>query len=142
MRHEILVLRNDMRRWTQRCRPFACFDFHSPGGGESDGIYAYLDPAEKSPGVNMAALAGSIAESLGKEFASDRFTRQAKYKSRWETPRFTDFCLDQLKVPALSFEVPYTMAGDQVLRRENYQQAGRRIADAIAACAQQRAAAE
>jgi hypothetical protein len=77
-----------------------------------------------------------IAEGLGKDFAAEKFDRSANYKSRWETPRFVNFCQDDLGLPGITLETPYSMIGDRVITREAYQEAGRRIADVITRRAQ------
>lgn len=131
MRHETLVFQLDMRRWKARCRAVGCFDFHAPGAGESEGVYAYV--SESPPDVAMQArhMAERLGKGLGAEFAASNFVRVARYPSRWETPRFGTFCHEELKLPAVTFEVPYALVRDTVMTRQNYQEAGRRIADAI-----------
>jgi hypothetical protein len=72
-----------------------------------------------------------MGDSLQREYATSLYTRYATSKDgiHWERPS-----LDFIPGTNIVFKVP---EGDQVLRCENYQQAGRRIADAMAACAQQ-----
>jgi hypothetical protein len=49
MRHEVLVMQSDIRRWTERCRPALVLDMHAPGACETSGVYCYLpDPAVHS----------------------------------------------------------------------------------------------
>jgi len=135
MRHETLIFQQDMRRWAQRCRALAGFDFHSPGGSESEGIYAFVHASEKFPDVAKRATewAGVVGESLGSEFAAAKFTRSGDYNSRWNTPRFGGFCQEEMRIPGVSFETPYAIIHKTVMTREKYQEAGRRIADAIIA---------
>ncbi len=135
MRHETLVYQQDMRRWAQRCRSVAGFDFHSPGASESDGIYAFIHKSEKFPEVAKRAIEWSdvSGKALGPEFAAEKFTRSGDYNSRWNTPRFGGFCQEDMRIPGVSYETPYGMIRKTVLTREKYQEAGRRIADAIVA---------
>ena len=135
MRHETLVFQQDMRRWAQRCRPVAGFDFHSPGASESEGIYAFVHASEKLPDVAKRATewAAAMGEALGPEFAAAKFTRSGDYASRWNTPRFGGFCQEDMKIPGVSFETPYGVIRKTVMTREIYREAGRRIADALVA---------
>ncbi len=133
MRHETLVFQQDMRRWAQRCRPVAGFDFHSPGASESEGIYAFVHASEKLSDVAKRATewAAAMGEALGPEFAAAKFTRSGDYASRWNTPRFGGFCQEDMKIPGVSFETPYGLIRKTVMTREIYREAGRRIADAL-----------
>ena len=135
MRHETLVFQQDMRRWAQRCRPLAGFDFHAPGASESDGIYAFLHASEKFPDVakRAAEWAAAAGEALGPGFASAKFIRSGDYASRWNTPRFGGYCQEELRIPGVALETPYGIIQKTVMTREKYQEAGRRIADALAA---------
>ncbi|MBI5821482.1 MAG: hypothetical protein HZA88_21145 [Verrucomicrobia bacterium] len=135
MRHETLVLQQDMRRWSRRCRPLAGFDFHAPGASDADGVFAFVHNSEGLPEVTKQAplWAGVAGESLGSEFASAKFVRSGDYNSRWNTPRFTGFCQEGMKIPGVSFETPYGVIHKTVMTREKYQEVGRRIADALAA---------
>lgn len=133
MRHETLVFQQDMRRWSKRCRPLAGFDFHAPGANESEGIYAFVHKSEKYPDVATQATnwAAAVGEALGPEFAAAKFTRSGDYNSRWNTPRFGGYCQEDLKIPGVSLETPYAIIQKNVMTREKYQEAGRRIANAI-----------
>ncbi|MBI5684573.1 MAG: hypothetical protein HZC54_05805 [Verrucomicrobia bacterium] len=135
MRHETLVFQQDMRRWAKRCRPVAGCDFHAPGASEAEGIYAFIHKSEKYLDVAKQAKEWSDAagEALGPEFAAKKFTRSGDYNSRWNTPRFGGFCQEEMKMPGIAFETPYAMIQKTVMTREKYQEAGRRIADALAA---------
>jgi hypothetical protein len=134
MRHETQVLQQDMRRWVQRCRPLAGIDFHAPGASEGEGIYAFVHASEKAPDAARQAnlLAGALGESLGAELAAAKFVRSGDYASRWNTPRFSTFCQDELRIPGIAVETPYALIRQTVLTRAKYQEAGRRIADALA----------
>lgn len=139
MRHETQVFQQDMRRWAQRCRPVAGFDFHSPGASETEGMYTFLHASEKQPDVpKQAALwAAAVGESLGPGLAAAQFARSGDYHSRWDTPRFGGFCQEELRIPGLSVETPYAIIHGTLMTREKYQEAGRRVADALAARAGQ-----
>ena len=131
MRHETLVIARDIQRWRLRCRPVIVLDWHSPGGTESDGLYTFgPDPAE-SP-EQAAAAAPWIAacdEALG-DLGAERFSRIANYRSRWETLSLGRWSRQRLDLPSLTFEVSYALSRVGVLTREQYQLAGRRLADA------------
>jgi len=133
MRNETLILQRDMHRWRRRCRPVLAMDFHAPGGCETAGVYAFAP----DPGVvperhrKVVSWLNVIAAGLGKPYAADEFARVAAYASRWDTPRFGDFCADQLGLTKVSFETPYALCGDTVMTREEYAEVGRRIAAAV-----------
>ncbi|MBM3859061.1 MAG: hypothetical protein FJ395_05360 [Verrucomicrobia bacterium] len=131
MRHEVLVFQQDIRRWAARCRPVAGFDFHAPGASETQGIYSFVSEARPEVSQEAKQWAVLMGEQLGAEFAAANFVRVAKYPSRWETPRFSTFFHEEMKVPSVTFEVPYAIVHKTVMNREQYQEAGRRIADAI-----------
>ena len=135
MRHETLVFQQDVRRWSKRCRPLAGFDFHAPGASEAEGVYAFVHASEKLPDVAKLATewAAAVGEALGPEFAAAKFTRSGDYNSRWNTPRFGGFCQEEMKIPGVALETPYGIIQKTVMTREKYREAGRRIADALAA---------
>lgn len=133
MRHETLVIQRDMGLWRQRCRPALALDWHAPGGCEAEGVYLFRPQVDK-PEVATAldSWLEVIAPALGDLGAESR-VRTASYRSRWETYNFTKGTGYVLGLPALTFEVPYALAGQQVFTRELYQSVGRRVADALAA---------
>lgn len=104
MRHETLVLQQDMRRWMERCHPLVGMDFHSPGASELDCIYAFVHASEKYPAVaeRAAEWGTALKEALRPDFAAEKFTRSGDYNSRWNTPRFGGFCQEELRIPGVS----------------------------------------
>jgi hypothetical protein len=133
MRHEVLVLQSDIRRWTERCRPALVLDMHAPGACERTGIYCYLpDPAVHSR-FHREALSWTTAikGALTPTYAAECFERVARYPSRWETPRCTGYCWSRHGVCGLGVETPYAMVSDLVLTREGYREAGARMAEGV-----------
>ncbi len=133
MRHETQVIGRDVARWTRRCKPALGIDYHSPSGCEAEGMYAFMVDEQIYPEIHRQAQqwAGGIQSSLTERYAMPNFARVAHYASRWETPTFCIFCAESFKMPALSIETPYSMIGDTVVTREDYREAGKRIAEAI-----------
>jgi hypothetical protein len=133
MRHEVLVYQRDMRRWAARCRPALTIDFHAPGACETSGIYCYLADPARYPQFHQEALSWTttIKRALTGRYAAETFERVADYPSRWETPRFSAYCWEQIDVCGLGIETPYASVGDILLTREGYQEAGARIAQGI-----------
>jgi len=133
MRHETLVFQRDVARWKERCRPVLGLDFHAPGGTEKDGIFAYVPDPETSPEKYNTALAwnAGIRKALTRRYAAEDFNRVARYRSRWETPDFTDYICQAVDVCGFTFETPYALAGRLVFTREDYRDAGKRIATAV-----------
>ncbi len=131
MRHETQVIQRDMHRWKERCIPAAGIDFHAPGYCETDGIYCFLPPADTELGAKADKLAEALRVGVGPEFAAPQFARRASYASRWNTPNFTSgFCFNEIKMPALSFETPYSMIDGRDLGIADYISAGERLAEA------------
>ena len=128
----------------ERCHPLVGMDFHSPGASELDCIYAFVHASEKYPAVaeRAAEWGTALKEAPRPDFAAETFTRSGDYNSRWNTPRFGGFCQEELRIPGVSLETPYGLVGTLVMTREKYQEAGRRIADAIVARAKDSAAAK
>jgi hypothetical protein len=133
MRHEVLIYQRDMQRWAARCRPALAIDFHAPGACETSGIYCYLADPARYPQFYQEALSWTttIKRALTGQYAAKTFERVADYPSRWETPRFSTYCWEQLGVCGLGIETPYASVGDLVLTREGYREAGARIAQGI-----------
>jgi hypothetical protein len=133
MRHEVLVYQGDIRRWAARCRPVLAIDLHAPGACETSGIYCYLANPVEHARFHREALCWTTAikRHLTSTYAAEMFERVANYPSRWETPRFTGYCWAQHGVCGLGIETPYAQAGDLVLTRERYREAGARIAAGV-----------
>ena len=132
MRHEVLAMQRDVERWKSRCRPVLAIDFHAPGACEAEGIYCFLPNPEKHKEMHDKAAkhANVLEQALGKEYAAANFKRVPTYPSRWNTPSAVDyFC--GLGICALTIEVPYALAGQNLLTRKHYREAGKKIADAI-----------
>jgi predicted deacylase len=133
-RHETLCLSRDINHWRTRCRPVLALDFHSPGGTQTDGVYAYVPKPERFLAMHEQAVAWgrAFAEALG-SYAAPDFCKLARYMSRWEAPSFPLYAAGALSIPALTIETPYAMAGDQVLTRDDYRAIGRRMYNVVAA---------
>jgi hypothetical protein len=133
MRHEVLVLQNDLYHWRRSCQPLLALDLHAPGYCEAAGIYAYV-PSWDQPHYRELALRWTerFAQSLGAELAAPPFDRVALYASRWDpSATFANFVRRELGVLGLVFETPYALARERVLTREDYRMAGARIADVL-----------
>ena len=133
MRHEVLVIKRDIERWKKRCRPVLGIDLHAPGACEAEGIYAYVPDPRCLPGIHQQTTRWTqhAAEVLTGRFAAPDFARVAEYPSRWESPHFTGCFWSQHELPAFALETPYALTGGGVLSREDYQEAGRRLAVGI-----------
>lgn len=136
MRHETLVLQEDMRRWKGRCRGMAVIDFHAPGAGETDGVYFFVPDPEKAKEASAAVVpwTDAIRESLTEAYAAGReFARVGRYPSRWTTSTLSQYAWAELGVVGLSMETTYGLAQDGrlVMTREDYREAGKRVAMAV-----------
>lgn len=130
MRHETLVIRQDIHRWARRCRPALAMDFHAPGLHDSGAFVFGVKPGQ-ALAEPVRQWSDLCAESLG-EYCSDRFWRIADYPSRWQLPGFTTFMREQMQIPAMTLETAYSYAENgRILGIDDYRQMGRRIADMI-----------
>ncbi len=82
-----------------------------------------------------------LGAALGEAYASEPFPRVARYQSRWTTPSAADFACEELEVPGLTLETPYSVARSTLLTVEAYREAGARLATAVAEQAQAEAGA-
>lgn len=132
MRHETLVMRHDIRRWAQRCKPELVLDLHAPGASENDGVYAYSQKngTPESEKANQAWL-NLFAQALAPDYAAETFARVADYPSRWPQPWLGDFVRDAIGTAAVSLETPYCAIRDTVLLQKHYREIGQRLARAI-----------
>ena len=133
MRHETLVIQQDMARWKEHCQPTLAIDFHAPGACETEGVYAFLPSPDEFPDAHRAAQkwANVMKHELGAEYATEDFARVATYASRWNTPTFTAYAAGNLDIPAMSVEIPYGKVGSTVLAQKHYREIGSRIARAL-----------
>jgi hypothetical protein len=113
-------------------RPVLAIDFHAPGASEAAGAYCFTPDPEKNP--EEARVVGEWTACIGKallpEFAADDFSRIARYPSRWDTTRFTEYCWSN-KLCALTIETPYAISKGTVLGIDEYRRIGALTADAV-----------
>jgi hypothetical protein len=133
LRHETLVMRNDISRWKARCRPILALDLQAPGSCERDGVYAYVS---KDPAGPMAAeetkWCNVIQNELQAEFAAPVFKRNAATPTNSTHTDFSTYMRDEMAVPTLRLEIPYTyVTGNNILTQKSYREIGRRIAMGI-----------
>lgn len=133
MRHEIRVMQWDINRWSFRCQPTLALDFHSPAGCENDGLYFHIPNPERFPEFHQDAFGWTqaIKDALTATYASGKFERFGKSKVRWETPLLTSYFMQEYGIVGLTLEASYAMAGELVLTREHYREAGARMAAAV-----------
>ncbi|MDP6124829.1 MAG: M14 family zinc carboxypeptidase, partial [Candidatus Latescibacteria bacterium] len=134
MRHETLVMQQDIRRWMERCRPSLAIDFHAPGACENSGAYLFLP--RKDVDEEQKRVARIWAERLGSwlpdEIRADPFSIVPDYPSRWPGGAIGGYLAGVHGVCGMTIETPYSMVGDHVLTRTDYQNAGASLADGLA----------
>jgi hypothetical protein len=134
-RHEVQVIQRDMARWKERCQPRLALEFRAALSCDADGLRVALpDPAAYPEHHKLAARwAATAGEMLGPGLAAAEFVRGSEpAPGRWpggET--FGGHAAAALGVPAVTVEVPYTLAGGSVLTLKRYREAGRILADAL-----------
>lgn len=132
MRHEVKCLQHDLLRWSSRCSPRLVLDFHAPVTCQSSGIFVYLrDFQDGKPDAAHAPWVEAIENALDPRYRAMPFAHSGRYPSRWNTARLGDFVGHALTVPDITVEVPYSHSREALLRREDYQAAGRQIAEAV-----------
>jgi len=133
MRHEAIVIKNDIARWKDRCFPLLCIDAHAPCACDEEGIFGFVNLS--SPEVSESALqwAAVFKDALLPEYSAERFIRMMDYKSRWETPSFGEMCAGELQIPCIAIEVPYSQIKGRILSRNDYIQAGQLLGKSIIA---------
>jgi len=132
MRHETRVLRQDLQRWKERCRPILALDLHAPGASERDGVYSHTaNAAPDSLAAEETRWANTIQNELKAEFAASEFKRVINTPPSSNATTFYDYVHGELQVPALTLEIPYAMVGSRVLTQKDYREIGRRLTEAI-----------
>jgi hypothetical protein len=131
MRHEVLVMRNDIERWRNRCRPVFALDLHSPASGQNEGVFSFIvDPAVNTVAYQDLMLwIEPITRQLG-EFAAPDFGKVVHYPLRWGSG-WTNTHFESLGIPCLCVETPYERVGERVLTRDDFREIGARIARAV-----------
>src|SRR5690606_25950680 len=132
MRHEIKCIQYDLERWQRRCRPRLVLDFHAPVVRDASGIFCFLrDFPDNAPDSRHAPWVEAIQQKLDPALRAEKFARSGRYPSRWNTARTGDFVNQALGLPMITIEVPYGNTPHKILEREDYQAAGRQIAEAV-----------
>ncbi|MCM8785924.1 MAG: hypothetical protein NC827_01845 [Candidatus Omnitrophica bacterium] len=129
MRHETLVIQRDIIRWSERCIQFLAIDFHAPGACEKDGAYFYISKITEDRKIHEIEkkIAKNISKKVG-DYMSKDYVRSINYKSRCETPHFTDFIRKNLKIPSITLETPYSICNNILMKENDYRKIGKRIA--------------
>src|SRR5690606_4917902 len=118
--------------WRSRCQPRLVLDFHAPVTCHTLGIFAYLrDLPDGRPDAAHAPWIEAIEQALNPLHRAVPFAHSGRYPSRWNTARLGDFVNHALRLPQVTIETPYAHCRETLLVREDYQTAGRQIADAI-----------
>ncbi len=129
-RHENEVLLRDIERWRVRCKPSLVLDLRSPGLDHVDGLFAWQPEGDGFKDMHDQAVkrANEIKTRLSSDFAADAFNHPypVMVNDFFSAMRACDLC-------TLSLQVPFAMAGGQILSQKNYREAGKRIAETLLA---------
>lgn len=133
MRHEVLVISRDIRRWRSRCDPRLGMDFHAPGGSETEGVYSFPGRSSKNASVlrNTLGWAEHLGAALSDEYSDAEFVHIGNYPSRWATPGFSSYMVEEIEIPGMCVETLYASVRDRVLDVSEYREIGRRFAEGI-----------
>jgi len=138
MRHEVLVLQRDMRRWARRCRPAAVVDLHAPGGCETEGAYFFIPRAARPPDSVAAARAALevLLSRLPEDIVSREPVHQPSYPSRWDADgTIGGWAWDHLSLPSVSLETPYGASRELPLTPVEYGRLGAALLEGLRAVA-------
>lgn len=126
-RHEAAVIRAEVERWRQKCKPLLVLDLQATPVFEKDGVYAYADPdrAEEVKWCNV------IKNALKTDYAATDFMRVDQRPSRSTAPTFVQWVRKRLEVPAISLHIPYAQACGQILTQKSYREIGQRLMQAM-----------
>ncbi len=132
-RHETLVIQNDLNRWKERCLPVLGVNFQSPGICDIEGIHCYLPDSARFPDFHKTSTgwANNIANRLPAKFAASDFRKPAPKRPGGPESEFISYCGESLKICALTLLSPYSLAGDNLMSRKCYREAGKAIAMGI-----------
>lgn len=130
-RPEVSAIIHDLHRWKDRCKPALLLDLQSPGCGDGDGIMAWLpsDCHAPTPLAEAEKWANVMGDSLGAEYAAKPFRRDPGFFSMG--PTSATGWATRLGIPALALAIPYATAGEKVLSRKCYREAGQKIASSL-----------
>jgi predicted deacylase len=127
LRREARVIRQDILRWKARCRPLLALDLQAPGACERDGVRVCMSRQPEAPmAAEETKWCNVIQNEVQAEFAAPEFKRPPG-----ATPGFVDVMRDEIGVPALIVETPYSHAAGAVLTQKSYREIGRRLALAV-----------
>ena len=128
-RHESLVMRRDLERWRERCRPALVLDLRAPGASEADGVHACAaETAKPEEERDVRAWANHIGQELAPEYAAEPFLRPPL---PGPGTTLSAFAHDELATPALAIETPYAICRGALMTVRHYREVGHRIAKAI-----------
>ncbi len=133
LRHEVKCLQHDMLRWIGRCAPALVLDFHAPTVCNGGGIYCYLRDIDEAgrPDAAHAIWADAFEQAIDERLRARRFVHSGRYPGRWNTARVGDFVNQALKLPEVTFEIPYACVREHCFTRDDYLAAGGCIAAAV-----------
>jgi hypothetical protein len=131
-RHEAMLIRNDIQRWKSRCKPVLALDLHSPGANDRDGVFAYAsDDAKGSTSAEENKWCNVLKGELQPDYAATEFRRIDNRPARLVTPSFVSYMRQELGIPAVNLQIPYTLAGSNVLTQKSYREIGQKIGQAL-----------
>ena len=131
-RHETRVLRLDIQRWRQRCRPVLALDLRATGAAERDGVYAIVGEASSPTAAEETKWSNTFKTELTPAFAAADFKRTETDPGRHDPAgSFAAVMRDEFNVPALRLHIPYGYCGQDVLTQKTYRDIGQRIGQAL-----------
>ncbi len=129
LKHETLLLQNDIKEWGKRCKPYLVLDLHAADGSESDGIYSLLPDPEQFAEANREAStwANVFKQALGPDYAAAEFKRTTTTTNT----TVNDFARANMNCSSITLNIPYANCNKTIMQQKQYREAGKRLADAI-----------
>ena len=98
-----------------------------------DGLFAAIPNCEDKAGLHKksAGWGNHLANFITKKYAAPKFVPSTESKNHWRASGFTNWVSGHLGICALTINAPYALAGEEILSRKCYREAGKHIAAAI-----------
>ena len=129
--HEAQVIKLDIARWKERCRPALALDFCAQGACDKDGVRCLLPEADAAMASEAVKWANAFQNELKSEFAAADFKRAESDRVGPGATSFAEFMRKDVGVCAFTIEIPYALAGETVLTKKHYREIGQRLAIAF-----------
>ena len=134
LRTEVKAIADDIRRWSQRCRPRFLIDIHAPAHSERD-TYVHLPRAGRPQRERdlVMGFAERFHQALPADLRSPKGWTTPDYPSRFTVgTTVSAWFYDTFEVPAAGVEISYQGTSERDYTVADYRRIGRCLAGALA----------